>query len=108
MSPDLVGRKSKCRMSFTEANLPCADTLLDLAIQLLALKSAAVTLLDGNREVLFVAKGFLSPGAASQPLRSCKWLLVPPSDKMVIVEDTLRDTRQAIPLTCPTGIHIAG
>lgn len=72
-----------------------SGTLLELATQLLGIETMAVTLLDGNREVTRVATGFINLEATSKAPGSCRWVLLPTSHHMVIVEDTLRNPRQA-------------
>ncbi len=72
-----------------------ADTLLELAVAVLGMETMLVSLLDGNRKFILAASGFITPGMSLDPPAICHWSLVPSLHQMIVVEDTLKDARQA-------------
>ena len=61
----------------------------------LGMETMLVSVLDGNQKFVLAASGFLTPGMSLDPPAICHWALVPSLHQMVVVEDTLKDARQA-------------
>lgn len=72
-----------------------ADNILQLACQVLSMKTILVSLLDGQK--LFIKNtgpgGIVQSGIALTPPDVCHWSLVPTLHQMVVVEDTHQDAR---------------
>ena len=78
----------------TVCNLPPAEPILQLAINILGVGSIMVSLMDGDREfVVKSAAGFVPPQTMVAPPGICHWNLVPQVHQMVVIEDTLLDAR---------------